>query len=45
MKEEIDPALVRKILGTLKTFPTRKPAGFCLEELQDRGLSTRSPVR
>ncbi len=45
MKEEIDPALVRKILGTLKTFPTRKPAGLCIEELQDRGLSTGSPVR
>ncbi len=45
MKEEIDPALVRKILGTLKTFPTGKPARLCIEELQDRGLSTGSPVR
>ncbi len=39
-KEKIDPALVRRILGTLKTFPTRKPAGVCIEELQNRGLST-----
>lgn len=44
-KEQIDPALVRRILGTLRTFPTRKPAGLCIEELQDRGLSTGRPVR
>jgi len=37
-KEETDPALIRKILGTLKTFPTQKPAGVCIEELQNRGL-------
>lgn len=38
-KEEINPALVREILGTLKTFPTQKPPGLCIEELQRRGLS------
>ena len=37
-KEKADLAVVRKILGTLKTFPTQKPPGICIEELQHRGF-------
>jgi hypothetical protein len=42
---ESDPILIRKILGTLKTFPTQKPPGVCIEELQHRGLSIGIPRR
>lgn len=42
-KEAIDLAVVRKILGTLKTFPIQKPPGICIEELQNRGLSIGIP--
>jgi hypothetical protein len=38
-------ALVRQVLDTLKTFPTQKPAGFCIEELQDRGRAIGIPRR
>ena len=44
-RERIDPAILRKILGTLKTFPTQKPSGICIEELQDRGLTIGIPPR
>lgn len=44
-KEQVNLAVVREILGTLKTFPTRKPAVICIEELQHRGLSIGIPPR
>lgn len=44
-KEESNLALVREILGTLKTFPTQKPPGICIEELQHRGFSIGIPPR
>jgi hypothetical protein len=44
-KEAGDPALVRRILETLKTFPTQQPPGLCIEELQNRGLSIGIPRR
>ncbi len=44
-KVEIDLMLVREILGTLNTFPTQKPPGICIEELQHRGFSIGVPPR
>jgi hypothetical protein len=44
-KQKIDLAIVRKILGTLETFPIQKPSGICIEELQNRGLSIGIPPR
>lgn len=44
-KDEGDLALLRRILATLETFPTQKPAGFCIEELQNRGFSIGVPPR
>jgi len=37
-KEKADLAAVRKILGTLKTFPTQRPSGVCIEELRKPGV-------
>ncbi|MFH1026435.1 MAG: hypothetical protein V1791_00385 [Pseudomonadota bacterium] len=42
---KIDPAVLRKILGTLKTFPIQKPSAICIEELQNRGLTIGIPLR
>ncbi len=44
-KEEVNPTLVREILGTLKSFPTQKPLGICIEKLQHRGDSIAIPPR
>lgn len=38
-RERIDPMVLRKILGTLKTFPIQKPSVICIEEIQNRGLT------
>jgi len=35
--------LARRILETLKTFPTPQPPGLCIEELQPRGFSIGIP--
>jgi hypothetical protein len=43
-KQEIDPAVLRNILKTLRTFPTQKPPGICIEEL-NRGRSIGIPAR
>jgi len=44
-REQFDPAVLRKILGTVKTFPIRKPSAICIEELQNRGLTIGIPLR
>jgi hypothetical protein len=44
-KDERDLALIRQILGTLKTFPTQKPPGVCIEELRHRESSIGIPSR
>lgn len=44
-REQVDPAVLRKILGTLKTFPIQKPSGICIEELRNRGLTIGIPSR
>ncbi len=44
-KEEVNLAVVREILGTLKTFPTQKPPGICIEDLPHRGVSIGIPPR
>ncbi|MHB8908520.1 MAG: hypothetical protein ACYDAA_06530 [Syntrophales bacterium] len=44
-RELFDPAVLRRILGTLKTFPIRKPSAICIEELQNRGLTIGIPSR
>jgi len=44
-REQFDPAVLRKILGTLKTFPIQKPSAICIEELQNRGLTIGIPSR
>jgi hypothetical protein len=41
-KQKPNPAIVRKILDTLETFPIEKPKGLCIEELQHRGFSAPS---
>ena len=43
--DKMDLALLRTILGTLKTFPIPKPAGVCIEDLQHRGFSIGVPPR
>ncbi len=43
--EAIDLTRVREILGTLKTFPTQKPPGICIEDLPHRGFSIGIPPR
>jgi len=43
--DKMDLALLRTILGTLKTFPIPKPAGVCIEDLQHRGVSIGVPPR
>jgi hypothetical protein len=43
--EVVNLAVVREILETLKTFPTQKPPGICIEELQHRGFSIGIPPR
>jgi hypothetical protein len=42
---KIDLAVLRKILGTLKTFPIQQPPGGCIEDLQNRGFSIGIPPR
>ena len=44
-KEKLDLTVLRKILGTLQTFPIPKPAGVCIEDLQHRGFSIGIPPR
>ena len=44
-KGKIDLAVLRRVLGTLKTFPIQKPPGVCIEDLQNRGFSIGSPLR
>lgn len=43
-REPFDPEVLRRILGTLKTFSIRKPAEICIEELQNRGLTIGIPA-
>ncbi len=38
-KGNIDPALLRKILDTLATFPIQPSRAVCIEDLQNRGFS------
>lgn len=42
-RKQIDTAVLRKILGTLKTFPIQKPSEICIEEMQNRGLTIGIP--
>jgi hypothetical protein len=42
-REQLDRAVLRKIMGTLKTFPIPKPSAICIEELQNRGMTIRIP--
>jgi hypothetical protein len=42
-REQFDPAVLRKILETLKTFPIQKSSAICIEELQNRGLTIGIP--
>jgi hypothetical protein len=42
-KQKLDPAVVRDILKTVKTFPTEKPDVICIEELQNRGFTVALP--
>jgi len=44
VKQKIEPALVRKILETIKTFPIQKPQGVCIDELQNRGFMMGVPA-
>jgi hypothetical protein len=44
-KRQMDLAVLRTILGTLKTFPIQKPPGVCIEDLQNRGFSIGIPPR
>ncbi len=44
-KEMIDLAVLRQILGTLRTFPIQRPDVVCIEELQNRGFSIGVPRR
>ena len=41
----IDLAVLRTILGTLRTFPIQQPTGVCIEDLQHRGVSIGFPPR
>ena len=41
----IDLAVLRTILGTVKTFGIPQPPGVCIEDLQHRGLSLGNPSR
>jgi hypothetical protein len=43
-KQKSDPAIARKILDTLETFPIQKPNGLCIDELQHRGFTAPSPA-
>jgi len=42
-KQKPDPAVVRTILDTLKTFPIQQPKGLCIGDLQHRTFTTPSP--
>jgi len=44
-KQKIDLAVLRKILGTLRTFPIPKPLGVCIGDFQNRSLSIGHPSR
>jgi hypothetical protein len=44
-QEQVNLAVVREILGTLRTFPIRKPSEICIDELQHRGFSFGIPTR
>ena len=37
-KGKIEPAVLRRILGTLMTFPVQQPPGVCIEDLRNRGF-------
>ncbi len=43
VKQRLDPALVRRILETVRTVPTPKPDVICIEELQNRGFTLAAP--
>jgi hypothetical protein len=44
-REQFDQAVLRKILGTVKTFSIQEPSVICIEELQNRGMTIRIPLR
>lgn len=44
-REQFDPAVFRKILGTVKTYSIQKPSVICIEELQNRGMTIGIPLR
>ncbi len=41
-RQKPDPAMVRKILDTLETFPIQKPNALCIDELEHRGFTAPS---
>jgi len=44
-KQKIDPALVRKILASVKTFPIQQPPRVvCIEDFRNRGIMMGVPV-
>lgn len=43
-REQFDPEVLRRILGTLKTFSIRRPDEICIGELQNRGLTIGIPA-
>lgn len=45
IRDKFDPAILRKILGTIKTFSIQKPSVVCIEELRNRGLTIGIPSR
>lgn len=45
IRDKFDPAVLLKILGTLKTFSIQKPSVVCIEELRNRGLTIGIPLR
>jgi hypothetical protein len=44
-RARFEPALLRQILGTLRTFPIQQPSVICIEEQQNRGLTIGIPAR
>lgn len=45
IRKHIDPLVLHRILGTLKTFSIQKPSGICIEELRNQGLTIGIPPR
>jgi hypothetical protein len=44
-RDQFNPAVPRKILATMETFPIQKPPIICIEELQNQGLMIGIPSR